>query len=260
MRVRVVIALCVIALVSVAENNNGGLVSAAALAQFSADDRAQAQAAFESGDFAYAAQLWGQVASVEPWAVDARTNAAQAYLQDDDLGKAMLYFKRAQALDPRHSSVQAGLALVRALRVDILADESGLLPAVERLTIEVLSVNELGWVTATAWTGVFGLLAGTVRSRRLRLPAAVLGIIAALLLSLLIGRDLSQRTMPSVVVTAFEAELTSEPGVEGVVLSRVYAAAEARIGDRDGDWVLITLADGRAGWLPGSDISPVYEN
>jgi len=260
MRARLVFVLCMIALASVVENRDGSLWSAEALAQSSADDRTEAQAAFESGDFTNAARLWGQVASVETWAVDARINAAQAYLQADDLGRAMLYFKRAQTLDPRHSSVQVGLALVRALRVDVLDDENGLLPAVERLTVEVLSLNELGWVTAAAWSGVFVLLIGTMRSRRFKLPAAVFGVIAALLLSLLAGRDLSQRYMPSVVVTAFEAELASEPGGEGVDVSRVYAAAEARIGDRDGNWVLITLADGRAGWLPGSDIALVYED
>ena len=96
--------------------------------------RESAAILYNEGLFAAAADQWAAIAGHEPGAVDARINAAQAYLQADDLGRAMLWFRRAQMLDPRHSAVQLGLALVRALRVDILGDEPGMMPAVERLS------------------------------------------------------------------------------------------------------------------------------
>lgn len=221
--------------------------------------REVAQARFEAGDFAAAALQWAVVAASETGAVDVRINAAQAFLQADDIGQAMLWYRRAQALDPRHSAVQLGLALVRALRVDILGDEPGVLPAIERLSVEVVSMPELAWLTLLAWSAAFVL--GTLMLWRPRVKWAALtcAIVAALLLVLLMGRDLSQRTAPSAVVTAFETLLLSEPHSEGVALSRVYAAAEVRVEETRDEWVLVMLPDGRAGWLPADDVTLVRE-
>lgn len=221
------------------------------------EDRSTAAQLYEEGAYRDAAERWASIAAAEPYAVDAPFNAAQAYLQADDLGRAMLYFRRAQALDPRHSAVQLGLALVRALRVDILGDDPGLLPAVERLTAEVVSIDELAWLTAGAWTVGVALMTASLFRRRLRWWGAVVLGAATVLILLLVGRDLSQRTAPSAVVTAFETTLSSEPSDAGVPLSRLYAGAEARIGDSRAGWILLLLADGRAGWVPAAHVERV---
>lgn len=221
--------------------------------------RESAAAFYAQGAFAAAADQWAMVADEEPAAVDARINAAQAYLQASDLGRAMLWFRRAQVLDPRHSAVQLGLALVRALRVDILGDEPGIMPAVERLSADVLSRTELAWLTVLVWSTAFGI--GTVcYVRRIWRFATVSAIvIASMLLILLVGREVSLATAPPAVITAFETILYSEPGTDGAALGRLYAAAEARIADRRESWTLITLADGRAGWVPVEDVAPLAE-
>lgn len=226
-------------------------------AQSGSDLRVMAAEAYDAGDFARAAQLWAAVAAVETRSIDARINAAQAYLQAKDLGRAMLYFRQAQALDPRHPAVQLGLALVRALRVDILVDEPGLLPAVERLTAEIVSVEELAWITAIAWSAAFGLVAASAYRPRLKWATVACGCTAFLILALLAARVVTHRAAPPAVLTAFEATLQSEPGESGVALSRVYAAAESRVAAVRPDWVLITLADGRAGWIRSDEIALV---
>lgn len=221
--------------------------------------REAAAALYNEGAFAAAADLWAIVADEEPGAVDARINAAQAYLQADDLGRAMLWFRRAQALDPRHSAVQLGLALVRALRVDIMGDKPGILPAVERLSAEVLSRTELAWLTVLSWTASFCIGTLAYLRRRWRFAAASAITIAALLLILLIGREISVAIEPAGIITAFETILYSEPGTQGVTLARIYAGAEASIVDQREGWTLITLADGRAGWVPAADIETLAE-
>ncbi len=225
-----------------------------AYTQENSDPRVLAVEAYDAGDYLLAAQLWAAAALAEPRSVDAPINAAQSYLQAKDLGLAMLYFRRAQALDPRHPAVQLGLALVRALRVDILDDEPGLLPAIERLTTEIVSTEELAWITATVWSAVFGLIAASAYRPRFKWTAAGCGVAAIVLLALLAARVTSVRAAPPAVLTAFEAMLQSEPGESGVALSRVYAAAEGRVADIRDDWVLITLADGRAGWIRSDEI------
>lgn len=214
---------------------------------------------YAEGAFIEAAQQWAALAAREPQAVDVRINAAQAYLQADDLGHAMLWFRRAQVLDPRHSAVQLGLALVRALRVDILEDEPGIMAAVERLSAAILSRAELAWLTILVWTAAFVIGAAAYLRRSWNLALTALVPAAVLLLLLMIGRELSVSTSPPAVVTAFESALTSEPGPDGVTLSPVYAGAEARIASQQGGWVLITLSDGRAGWLSAADVESLAE-
>lgn len=232
---------------------------AMAAAQEAGSAREIAASLYETGSFVEAANQWEAVARAEPGAIDARINAAQAYLQADDLGRAMLWFRRAQALDPRHSAVQLGLALVRALRVDILGDEPGLLPAVERLSAEVLSRYELAWLTLLAWSAAFGVVTAAFLTHRWKVQAAVIATVATLLLLLAIGREISIGAAPPAVVTAFESTLFSEPGPDGVPLSQIYAGAEARIGARRDGWMLVTLADGRVGWLPDTDVQLLAE-
>lgn len=218
-----------------------------------------AAALYEDGSYLDAAHQWEAIADAEPNAIDARINAAQAYLQADNLGWAMLWFRRAQALDPRHSAVQLGLALVRALRVDILDDEPGLLPAIERLSAEVVSRSELAWLAVLAWSAAIGIGTAAYVQQRWKFAAAAAVTVAAALLVLLLGREISISAAPSAVVTAFETALSSEPGTEGVALSRIYAGAEARIAARRDGWMLITLADGRVGWLREEDVQPLTE-
>lgn len=214
---------------------------------------------YEEGAFIEAAEWWSIVAGQEPGAVDARINAAQSYLQADDLGRAMLWFRRAQTLDPRHPAVQLGLALVRALRVDILGDEPGFLTAVERLSSEVVSRSELAWLTVLFCSAAIGIGTLSYLRRKWAIAAAVTGAVAFMLAVLLVGREISIGIAPPAVVTAFETVLYSEPHAEGAVLSRLYAGAEARIADRRNAWTLITLADGRVGWLPDGDVDPLAE-
>jgi tetratricopeptide (TPR) repeat protein len=221
--------------------------------------REAAAALYNEGSFAAAADQWASVAAQEPGAVDARINAAQAYLQADDLGHAMLWFRRAQVLDPRHSAVQLGLALVRALRVDILGDKPGILPAVERLSAEVLSRTELAWLTVLSWSAAFCLGTLAYLRQKWRFPAVSATAVACLLMILLIGREISAAVAPDGIITAFETILYSEPGSEGVALARIYAGAEASIVDHREEWTLITLADGRAGWVPEADVEFLAE-
>lgn len=223
------------------------------------NQRENAEALYSGGSFIEAAMAWEAVAQSEPNAVDARINAAQAYLQADDLGRAMLWFRRAQGLDPRHSSVQLGLALVRALRVDILGDEPGFLAAVERLTAEIMSRSELAWLTVLAWTAAFGIGTAAFLRQRWKFAAVVAVLVAATLLVLLLGREISIRVTQPAVVTAFETTLSSEPNQDGVSLGQIYAGAEARVAAQREGWTLITLADGRAGWLLDEDVHILSE-
>lgn len=228
-------------------------------AQVETASREAAQAHYDARRFIEAAALWAEIASDEPHAIDAPINAAQSYLQIGELGQAMLYYRRAHELNPRHEAVQVGLALVRALRVDIQGDDNAVLSTLERLTADIFSYSELTWLVLLAWTSAFFIGCAAVIRQRWRRAALAAALVAGLMLVLLVARDLSRRTQPAAVVSAFEAMLYHRPDSQSVPLSRIYAAAEVRIADRRTGWVLVTLPDGRAGWLIETAIAQVSE-
>ncbi|MBK9122873.1 MAG: hypothetical protein IPM16_07085 [Chloroflexi bacterium] len=216
----------------------------------------RAEAAYEAGDYARAADLW-VLAAEEEARPATYINAGQALLMSDDLGRAMLYFKRAQLEMPRAPEVQLGIALVRSLRVDVYQEDQRILPTLERMTAELVSSAELQWLAVIALTGAgVAWLIHVTRRPRWALAIA-LTVVACLLVVLMLARAESVRLAPPAVVTALETVLYSRSDAAGFELGRAYAGAEARIEAIDGARALLTFPDGRQGWVDRDAYQPV---
>lgn len=178
--------------------------------------------------------------------------AGHTALESDDLGAALYHYKRALAVIPRDSAAQLGAAVVRALRTDILPKEAELWADITNLTADVMSVNELRWLSLILWTGTFifgGWWAINRPDPRLRRTTLILGSLTIVLLGLLIVRRVYEETQPASVVTAFEAFAYAAPDENAPILFKLYSAAEGRILERREGWARLHLPDGREGWV-----------
>lgn len=219
----------------------------------------RAEAAYEAGDYERAADLWVQAAEEEARPAT-YINAGQALLMGDDLGRAMLYFKRAQLAMPRAAEVQLGIALVRSLRVDVYQEDQRMLPTLERMTAELVSLAELQWLAVIALTGAGTAWVLHVTRRPLRGLSIALSVVAALVVVLLLARTESVRLAPPAVVTVLEAALYSRSDDTGFELGRAYAGAEARIEAVEGERTLLSFPDGRQGWVDRDAYEPVIRS
>lgn len=178
--------------------------------------------------------------------------AGHAALEADDLGVALYHYKRALTVIPRDSAAQLGAAIVRALRTDILPEESGFGADVSRLTADVMSVNELRWLSLILWTATFSVGAFWAVRRpdaRLRRATMILGGVTIAILGLLIIRQGYETTYPAAVMTDFEAFAYAAPDENAPILFKLYSGAEGRILERRERWARLHLPDGREGWL-----------
>lgn len=216
----------------------------------------RAEAAYAAGDYPRAAALWVQAAEERGHPSDL-INAGQALIMVKDLGRAMLYFKRAQLTMPRAPEVQLGIALVRSLRVDVYREDQRALPALERMTVELVSSAELEWLAVLALLFAGAAWMFHVLRRPVRAVASALTISAVVLVVLLAARVESMRTAPPAIVTSLEAILYSRSDSTGFELSRVYAGAEARIEGTAANRTLLSLPDGRSGWIDNIAVEPV---
>lgn len=218
-----------------------------------------AESAYTAGDYATAAQFYEEAVTAAGDAVPPALyyNLANAYFEADDLSMALVNGLRAQREIPRDADLARTLALIRALRVDVLGDETALIDTLAAVTTGLVTRHELSLMVFVLWCAAFaiGLLLLRPRLRRLRMTAAILSLMAAIGLVLLLGRHYVEGYRPAAVVTAFTAQALSGPGADYVPLFTLYNAAEGRILETQNGYARLLLPDGRQGWLPAEDLT-----
>ncbi len=207
----------------------------------------EANSAYVEGDFEEAARLWEALIEAGHPTGDLYYNLGNALYRQGEVPRAVLAWRRARVLSPRDGDIDANLDRARRLVEDRLETngEPGLF-----FWQAMLSTSEQGWLAA-ALVGLLGLLGVASRLRRERypaLPAALIGVPALLLVASTV--DALQDPLGGVLL-APAVEVRSAGGTgAGVVLFTLHAGAEVRCGETLGSWLLVSLPDGRKGWVP----------
>ena len=232
----------------------------------SADQKmAEANRRVERGEFAEAAQQYEALIGLGYRDTAVYYNLGNAYLEDGDLGRAVLNYLRAEELSPRDPDIVANLDLARSRTVDQLEAEGDSL---------VASVADFGrrWATTTEF-GIAALLlwavAGVAVSVSITRPAmrrrAILRSVAAaafvvmlaplvLLLSMLYSNPYENTG----VVTAGTVEVLSAPGPQYGEEFALHSGAQVRLVDSRHGWLQVVLPGGELeGWLPAHAVEAV---
>ena len=191
-------------------------------------------------------------------------NLGNAYFRSGDFGRAILSYRRAQALAPSDSNVRQNLEAARAARTDRFAE-----PTETRVLRTLLFWHfdlSLGVRLAllAAFSAVFWGLAALrlVRPGKAPRPAlAISGALAAALLLSVVFEGWRAGDSAAGVVIAGEAMARKGDGdhYEPAFTEPLHAGAELRVLERRGDWVHGELPDGRTFWVHGRDVEMVSE-
>ncbi len=180
-------------------------------------------------------------------------NLGQTYFVTQDLGRALLNYRRAQTLTPRDFDINLAIARVRESRSDILGDETALLDSLAALTAGLITLEEFNWLVLALWTVTFvfvGWLALSLKWRPLiRGLLIFFGSILVIALVLWFSRTYVYWTRPDAVVVESEVQVMSGPGEDYLAIYDLHAAAEMRIVEMRGEWAHFILPDGREGWI-----------
>ena len=186
-------------------------------------------------------------------------NLGNAYFQMDDIGRAILNYRRAQRLNPSDPNVSRNLAFARTRRYDKFEESQqtqvlrtllfwhfDLAPATRLMIFTVSS--------ALFWGAMILRL-----HRRIPISTGItagLGLVAALFLgSVLYDAAIAEKqrhgvvVAPDVVARKGDGE-TYEPSFT----DPLHAGAEVRLIEQRPDWHQVELPDGRRCWLPSRDI------
>lgn len=243
------------------------------------DDFARGNAAYQDGRFAEAAGAYERALKTPgDRGVGANVfyNLGNAYARLEQRGRAAASYRRALLRDPRHEEAAANLALVRRqLRVPADAVLPPALPAwlTDRLPPAALvrGGNAGAWVAALGgWLFLVGLVLVLFRPGRrgettaprrgaglglalgAGLPLALLGAGAAWAL----GRPVREAAGTAVVI-ARRADAHEQPADNARTVGTLTEGCEVRLVVARGPWSLVTLADGRRGFVPADRLEVV---
>lgn len=189
-------------------------------------------------------------------------NIGNAYFRADDIGRAILNYRRAGQFDPHDQNVQKNLDYARSQRLDELAaaDDTKALRTLlfwhydfsfaQRFTLFAIAFVLL-WVAAAA---------RLFRKRPfLKWIIGLATVVSVVLGASLLAESLALRnTRPGVVVAE---EVTARKGdsdsYEASFQEPLHAGAEFTLVEARKSWMHVELPDGRRCWLPTDSVAMV---
>lgn len=189
-------------------------------------------------------------------------NLGNAFFRLNDLGRAILHYRRAARLDPPLPDLVANLEFARA-RVEPRLPPSGESRLFRQVFAWHVQTSRTSRLTAAGLAALVGSAALLLRLRW-RIPAlawvaggalAVAGLAAGSLVVQL--RD--EAAAPPAVVIRPETTLRlgRGEGYDPALAAPLGAGVELRIINERGDWVEVRLPTGLTGWLPAAAVERV---
>ena len=222
------------------------------------DLMAEANAQYERGEYADAAQQYE--ALIDSGYEDAALyyNLGNAYFKMDELGRAVLNYLRAEELSPRDADIRANLELARGRTVDRV--ESGgesLFASVSNVARRWVTVGEMGVLSLLLWVvsaiGIGALIVWRTVPRRtvVRNGAVIVSVATLLSLLLLLSMLYANPNEDSGIVVASKINVVSGPGEQYETEFTLHGGAQVRLVDSRQGWVRIALpGDDLQGWAP----------
>lgn len=182
-------------------------------------------------------------------------NIGNAYYRLGDLGRAILYYRRAALLRPSDPNVRHNLEQARQRRPDRLpTSQEASLARVLFFWHYLVAPQARAYVFvasfAAAW--IFGGLYLLQKRRRLLTAAVLSAVCAVLFFGSLVAHGRQLWRADEGVITAAEVTARKGDGIayQSSFVDPLHAGTEFRILERRADWYRIELTDGRTTWVP----------
>ena len=240
--------------------------SVTAQAPSPAELMAEANGRFSRGEHAEAAQQYESLIADGFRDATLYYNLGNAYFEQGDFGRAILYFLRAERLSPRDPDIRANLELARSHTVDNLQVEGdSLVASLSNIAHRWMTPAELGTAVLFLWLlGGLALAALFVVSGLrsfaviLRAIIAFVFVLALLMLPFWLSMLYANPYSNTGVIIAEAVEVVNGPGAQYGTEFTLHSGAQVRLVDFRQGWVRAELPGGElSGWATENGIEPV---
>lgn len=222
----------------------------------------QANTAYEQKDFNKAISLYEQLLGEGYRSSALLYNLGMACLEQQQLGKAVLYLERALLIKPGDKDIKHNL---RIIRTQYLKDQLDIIPesfllrwwknAFQAASSQVWTILSLLFI----WLAMAGLSIWRIgKSRKIRKWGFFVGI-SLFLISVLFGNLAYSRYSFEYnngrgVVMVLETPFHVAPDPESEEIMNLHAGTICKVVDELNSWYKIRLTDGQQGWMPKQSI------
>lgn len=189
----------------------------------------------------------------------AEYNLGNAQFKAGRVGRAILAYRRARALDPRDGDISANLAFARSYRQDKLPSGGSPLGRILDRAFRWLSIREATLAAAIGFTLAGLFFAAWIVGRWS--PLAIAGTVCALAAAYgLVGQRVwsAERDARPAVVVVPEVHALGAPSEDAKEILLLHDGTEVRIREMRDDYVLVQIPGGNGGWIPRSAVERVY--
>lgn len=222
----------------------------------------KANAAYETGSFGEAIELYQQLQDSGFNSGQLHYNLGNAYLRNGELGRAVASYRRSLAFRPRDQDVLANLEFARKSAKDAISPpEPGAVARTLLFWHYSLSRSELGTLVVVLNLALWAVLILRIYRRASETLRWI--FIVLLLLLVTTGASLGVRHLRPqqiAVIVPQELDVRSGTNVTAVILFKLHAGTEVKVVDRRDQALRIALpGEGRGGWIEARHAELVVE-
>ena len=216
----------------------------------------RANTAYVNGDYHAAAEIYEGILAQGLSSVKLYYNLANAYFKEGQLGKSILFYRRALRLAPGNDDIRYNLSVAEARTKDNIEDipefffVTWMREARHTMSCTAWSVLSLVLLACALALFLVYLLAQRLSLRK----AGFYGTVVAVLLCMLttwfaLGERREMLDDTSAVVMTASTAVKSSPDKSSTDLFVLHEGTVVTITNRLDDWCEVVIADGKKGWL-----------
>ncbi|WP_310993388.1 tetratricopeptide repeat protein [Aequorivita marina] len=221
----------------------------------------QGKELYKNGKYQQAVNTWMQILDNGEHAAAVYFNLGNAHYKLNHIGPSVYYYEKALQLAPNDQDIKNNLAFAENARIDSIEPlPKTVFSKWYKQIAGIFTFN--GWaILAVIFSIVFVALFlfyyfsySEKRKRLLFVTAMFAGLFLATSLSMafLTYSDFTKK-QPAIIF-ANKIEVKTEPSMGSSVAFILHEGTKVQISAQDGNWYRITLADGKDGWIPATDL------
>ncbi len=216
---------------------------------------------YTAGNYKNAVQVWTDLYNTGYRSARLDYNIGNAYFKLNEIPEAILFYERADLLNPADEDINYNLQIARTLTVDRFQEipELFFVKWYDFVSL-ILSTNTWAVISLVSFVLCLVLLSVYIYTSKYRLK--VLGFWFAVFFLILSGASLAFTLRnKSLVYDSHKAIITSpqvsgksSPDSSGTDLFILHDGTKVSVDDEVGGWLEITLSDGNKGWVPSNSL------
>jgi hypothetical protein len=208
---------------------------------------------YEAGNFDQAIEEYQKIVDLGIKNSRVFYNLGNAYFRKNQLGKAVLNYRRALSLDPRDEDSMANLGFVKFFTLDKIEEQKvNPLSNLLHWFLDLWSTDELTILVSLCYSlSIFlGILILFTRSKRVLLWGLTIFLLVFVIFSSSLAAKFYFDSIKSGVLIVPQAEVRSGPGEDYTLQFTGHEGLEFQINEEAGGWYRISLPNGVKGWIP----------